>query len=80
MTHPCLVSGPLPTDIRSSLDFRLTPVQLIGDRKIGSRERRFLSVTVVHTCRNIAKKPSEGHPSQQQSDPVTKSAPDLTSI
>lgn len=78
MTNPCLLSGPLPTDIRSGVDFRVTPVQLIGDRKSGSMERHFQSVTVVHTCRNIAKKPPEAHPSRQQSDPVAKSAPDLT--
>jgi hypothetical protein len=80
MTNPCLLPGPLPTDIRSNVDFRVTLVRLIGDRSSGSKERHFKSVTVVHTCRKVAKKPSKAHPSQQQSGPVTRSAPILTRI
>lgn len=51
MTHPSLSSHPLPTDIRSNAELRLTRVQLIDDRKIGSRDTRFESAAVIHTCR-----------------------------
>jgi len=51
MTHPCLVSGLLPIDIRR-VDSRLIPAWLIGNRKSGSKERRFKSVIVVHICQH----------------------------
>lgn len=69
MTHPYLVPGHLPTGI-PSVGFRLTAARLFGDRKSGSMEKRFKSVIVTHTCRDMPATLPERHPRKNHSAPA----------
>ena len=79
ITHPYLVTGLLPIGIRS-MDFRLNPARLFGDRKGGSMEKRFKSDIVVHTRRDMPARPSELHPRKTSRILPTNSAVELTRI